>query len=36
MKINIDKLAESRIAYFPSIGAYGEKQNKEIIKAFKK
>ncbi|MFP5165698.1 AraC family transcriptional regulator [Bacillus halotolerans] len=36
MKITIEELPESRIAYFRNIGEYGEKQNKELMENFKK
>ncbi|MFS0615287.1 AraC family transcriptional regulator [Lederbergia ruris] len=36
MKINIEELPESRIAYFRNVGKYGEKQNKELMESFKK
>ena len=35
MTITIEQLPESRIAYFRSVGAYGEKQNKELMESFK-
>ncbi|MGE6632151.1 AraC family transcriptional regulator [Bacillus sp. NPDC077027] len=35
MKITIEELPESRIAYFRNVGEYGEKQNKELMEAFK-
>ncbi len=36
MKINIEELPESRIAYFRNVGKYGENQNKELMESFKK
>ncbi|HWI50153.1 MAG TPA: GyrI-like domain-containing protein [Rummeliibacillus sp.] len=36
MKITIEELPESRIAYFRSVGEYGERQNKELMESFKK
>ena len=36
MKINIEEIPESRIAYFRNVGEYGEKQNKELMESFKK
>ncbi|MGR2788690.1 AraC family transcriptional regulator [Bacillus subtilis] len=36
MKITIEELPESRIAYFRNVGEYGEKQNKELMETFKK
>ena len=36
MKITIEEIPESRIAYFRSVGEYGEKQNKELMESFKK
>ncbi|TCZ74024.1 transcriptional regulator [Paenibacillus albiflavus] len=36
MKITIEELAESRIAYFRNVREYGEKQNKELMESFKK
>lgn len=36
MKITIEELAESKIAYFRNIGEYGVKQNKELMESFKK
>ncbi|WP_045513343.1 AraC family transcriptional regulator [Bacillus amyloliquefaciens] len=36
MKITIEELSESRIAYFRNVGEYGEKQNKEVMETFKK
>lgn len=36
MKITIEELPESRIAYFRNVGEYGEKQNKELMESFKK
>ncbi|KMM51919.1 transcriptional regulator [Bacillus glycinifermentans] len=36
MKITIEELPESRIAYFRDVGEYGEKQNKELMETFKK
>ena len=36
MKITIEELSESRIAYFRNVGEYGEKQNKELMESFKK
>ncbi|NTU26645.1 transcriptional regulator [Bacillus tequilensis] len=36
MKITIEELPESRIAYFRNIGEYGDKQNKELMETFKK
>lgn len=36
MKITIEELAESRIAYFRKVGQYGEKQNKELMESFKR
>ena len=36
MKITIEELPESRIAYFRNIGEYGEKQNKGLMESFKK
>ncbi|RDW17252.1 AraC family transcriptional regulator [Oceanobacillus chungangensis] len=36
MKINIEEIPESRIAYFRNVGEYGEKQNKELMQSFKK
>ncbi|MCZ4248973.1 GyrI-like domain-containing protein [Bacillus amyloliquefaciens] len=35
MKITIEELPESRIAYFRHVGEYGEKQNKELMESFK-
>ena len=35
MTIKIEQLPESRIAYFRSVGEYGEKQNKELMESFK-
>lgn len=35
MKITIEELAESRIAFFRNVGEYGEKQNKELMESFK-
>ena len=36
MKITIEELPESKIAYFRNIGEYGEKQNKELMESFKR
>ncbi|CAF1773591.1 GyrI-like domain-containing protein [Bacillus subtilis subsp. subtilis] len=36
MKITIEELPESRIAYFRNVGEYGGKQNKELMESFKK
>ena len=36
MKITIEQLPSSRIAYFRNVGEYGEKQNKELMESFKK
>ncbi|MFJ7738848.1 GyrI-like domain-containing protein [Lysinibacillus sp. NPDC097287] len=36
MKITIEEIPESRIAYFRNVGEYGEKQNKELMETFKK
>jgi len=36
MKMTIEELPASRIAYFRNIGEYGEKQNKELMESFKK
>lgn len=36
MKITIEEIPESRIAYFRSVGEYGEKQNQELMESFKK
>lgn len=36
MKITIEKVPESRIAYFRNVGEYGEKQNKKLMENFKK
>lgn len=36
MKITIEELPESKIAYFRNVGEYGEKQNKELMESFKK
>ncbi|MGG0658239.1 AraC family transcriptional regulator [Rummeliibacillus pycnus] len=36
MKITIEELPESRIAYLRSVGEYGGKQNKELMESFKK
>lgn len=36
MKITIEEIPESRIAYFRNVGEYGEKQNKELMEFFKK
>lgn len=36
MKLKIEELPESRIAYFRRVGEYGGKQNKELMKSFKK
>ncbi|WP_411859122.1 GyrI-like domain-containing protein, partial [Bacillus subtilis] len=36
MKITIEELPESRIAYFRNVGEYGEKQNKKLMENFKK
>ena len=36
MTITIEQLPKSRIAYFRSVGEYGEKQNKELMESFKK
>ena len=36
MKITIEELPESRIAYLRNVGEYGEKQNKELMESFKK
>lgn len=36
MKITIEELTESKIAYFRNVGEYGEKQNKELMVSFKK
>ncbi len=35
MQLTIEKLPESRIAFFRNVGEYGEKQNKELMEAFK-
>ncbi|MBU0445565.1 transcriptional regulator [Bacillus velezensis] len=35
MKITIEELPETRIAYFRNVGEYGEKQNKELMETFK-
>lgn len=35
MKITIEELAQSKIAFFRNVGEYGEKQNKELMEAFK-
>lgn len=35
VKITIEELPESRIAYFRHVGEYGEKQNKELMESFK-
>lgn len=35
MKITIEELPESRIAYFRHVREYGEKQNKEPMESFK-
>lgn len=35
MKITIEELTESRIAYFRSVGTYGGEQNKELMESFK-
>ncbi|WP_397538708.1 GyrI-like domain-containing protein [Rummeliibacillus pycnus] len=35
MKISIEELPESRIAYFRNHGEYSEKQNKELMESFK-
>lgn len=36
MKITIEEVPGSRIAYFRNIGEYGEKQNKKLMENFKK
>ncbi len=36
MKMTIEEIPESRIAYFRNVGEYGEKQNKELMESFKK
>ncbi|MEK4425229.1 AraC family transcriptional regulator [Solibacillus sp. FSL K6-1523] len=36
MQLTIEELPESRIAYFRNVGAYGEKQNKELMESFKR
>ncbi|MCY9376745.1 GyrI-like domain-containing protein [Bacillus sp. T17B1] len=36
MKITIEELPESRIAYFRNVGEYGGKKNKELMESFKK
>lgn len=36
MKITIEELPESKIAYFRNVGEYGEKRNKELMESFKK
>ncbi|AST95768.1 AraC family transcriptional regulator [Shouchella clausii] len=36
MKITIEEVPESRIAYFRNVGEYGEKQNKKLMENFKK
>ncbi|WMT43204.1 GyrI-like domain-containing protein [Paenibacillus sp. D2_2] len=36
MKITIEELPESRIAYFRNVGEYGERQNKGLMEDFKK
>lgn len=36
MTMTIEYLPESRIAYFRNVGEYGEKQNKQLMEAFKK
>lgn len=36
MKITIEELPESKIAYFRNVGGYGKKQNKELMESFKK
>lgn len=36
MKITIEELPESRIAYFRNVGEYGGKQNKKLMESFKK
>ncbi len=35
MKMTIEEIAESKIAYFRSVGEYGGKQNKERMESFK-
>jgi len=35
MKITIEELTESRIAYFRSVGAYGGEQNRGLMESFK-
>lgn len=36
MKIRIEDLGQSKIAYFRNIGEYGEKANKELMESLKK
>lgn len=35
MKITIEELAESKIAYFRNVGEYGKEHNKELMESFK-
>lgn len=35
MKITIEELAASKIAFFRNVGEYGERQNKELMESFK-
>ncbi|MFD1206243.1 GyrI-like domain-containing protein [Sporosarcina contaminans] len=36
MKLTIEELPKSRVAYFRNVGEYGEKENKELMESFKK
>ncbi len=36
MKISIEEIPKSRIAYFRNVGEYGKNQNKELMESFKK